>query len=111
MGSKETLLKTRNSLLNNNSNVSVANPIVHGGSEVALKHLGGGGGGGKFIPVAKIQTRKAVDLKLSTLKSNLLSSNLWKRKSWNLSIFADVSIFFLPIREKPVIFVILFNRL
>ena len=24
------------------------NPIVHGGSEVALKHEGGGGGGGKF---------------------------------------------------------------
>ena len=41
------------------------NPIVHGRSEVALKH------GGKFTPrpphpLVKIQTTKAVDLKLGT---------------------------------------------
>ena len=38
-------------------------PIVHGGSDVALKH----GGGVNLPPVAKIQTTKAVDLKLGTL--------------------------------------------
>ena len=45
------------------------NPIVHGGSEIALKHDGEGGGGGKFTtpPQAKNQTTKAVDLKLGTL--------------------------------------------
>ena len=42
------------------------NPIEHGSSEVALKH-GVGGGVGKFHPLAKIQTIKAVDLKLGTL--------------------------------------------
>ena len=44
------------------------NPIVHGGSEVELNH----GVGGKFTPspsppLAKVQTTKAVDLKLGTL--------------------------------------------
>ena len=45
------------------------NPIVHGGSEIALKHGRGRGEGGKFTspPLAKIQTTKAVDLKLGTL--------------------------------------------
>ena len=45
--------------------VTNINPIVHGGSEAALKH----GGGGEFTPspLAKIQTTKAVDLKLGTL--------------------------------------------
>ena len=37
---------------------NVFNPIVHGGSEVALKPEGWG----KFTPLAKIQTTKAVDL-------------------------------------------------
>ena len=43
------------------------NPIVHGGSEVALKH-GGEGKGAKCTPpsLAKIQTTKTVDLKLGT---------------------------------------------
>ena len=40
------------------------NPIVPGGSEVALKH---GAGGLNLAPPAKIQTTKAVDLKLGTL--------------------------------------------
>ena len=38
---------------------------MHGGSEVALKH--GGGGGVNLVPLAKIQTTEAVDLKLGTL--------------------------------------------
>ena len=42
------------------------NPIVHEDSEVALKHARGGGEGGVNRPLAKIQTTKAVDLKLGT---------------------------------------------
>ena len=43
-------------------------PIVHGGSEVALKHVCGVGGGGVGkSPLANIQNTKAVDLKLGAL--------------------------------------------
>ena len=41
------------------------NPIVHGGSEVALKH--GGVNLPPLPPPAKIETTKAVNLKLGTL--------------------------------------------
>ena len=43
----------------------IFNPIVYGGSEGALKH--GRGVGKSPPPLAKIQTTKAVDLKLGTL--------------------------------------------
>ena len=47
------------------------NPIVHGGSEVALKHVRKGRGWGVNLllhpPLAKIQTTKVIYLKLGTL--------------------------------------------
>ena len=46
--------------------------ITHGGSKVALKHGGGGGGVNLPPPLAKIQTTKAVDLKLGTLIKSLI---------------------------------------
>ena len=49
--------------VNFEKNLVDVNPIVHGDSEVALKH----GEGGVNPPLAKIQTSKAVDLKLGTL--------------------------------------------
>ena len=48
----------------NGSTLPFLSPIVHGGYEVALKH---GGRGVNLLPLSKIQTTKAVDLKLGTL--------------------------------------------
>ena len=42
------------------------NSVVHRGSEVALKHGGGGVTPPPPTPLAKIQITKAVDLKLGT---------------------------------------------
>ena len=48
-------------------NYQPVNPIVHGGSEVLLKHVWGEGGKFTLSPPAKIQTTKAVNLKLGKL--------------------------------------------
>ena len=71
---------------------------MHRGSEVALKH---GEGGAKFTPtLAKIQTRKAVDLKLGTLGTVTYCYLIYGKKFLEIVNFCWCQHFFLANQGK-----------